>query len=183
MKIPNEYMNKLRQHARNLSNFAVSGKDILISCLVVEWVNAFLFVEYYFVGVPPSLVACGAICCAVNSLLQRYAIECRKILVSLTGIEQVCWMIEMFNQTCFKLCVLSFAQESLLQCQWNIDASFEQRLLQLQQSQGVQHKEDDDSSDNAGTPTEIRQLFFNEIQKPHSKSKPFTPAEDGSREH
>lgn len=47
-------------------------------------------IEYHFVGVPPSLVACGAICCAVNSLLEKYATECRKTLANLTGIEQVC---------------------------------------------------------------------------------------------
>ena len=74
-------------------------------------------------------------------------------------------------------------QESLLQCQWNINASFEQRLRQLQQSHCVQYKEDDESLDNAGTPTEIGRLFFQEFQKPHSKSKSFTLAEDGSREH
>ena len=74
-------------------------------------------------------------------------------------------------------------QESLLQCQWNIDASFEQRLHQLEQSQSVQYKEDEESSDNACTPTEIRALFFQEFQKPHSKSKSFTLSEDGSREH
>lgn len=86
---------------------------------------------------------------------------------------------------CFML-----TQESLKQCQWNINASFEQRLLKLEQSllkleqsQCVQYKEDDESSDSACTPTEIRQLFFQEFQKPHSKSEHFTPTEDGSREH
>lgn len=74
-------------------------------------------------------------------------------------------------------------QESLFQCQWNIDASFEQRLSQLEQSQSVQYKEDEESSDNACTPTEIKELFFQEFQKPQSKAKSFTPAEDGSREH
>ena len=41
----------------------------------------------------------------MNSLLQKYASECRKILVNLTGIEQVCLMIKMFSLTCFKVCV------------------------------------------------------------------------------
>ena len=69
-------------------------------------------------------------------------------------------------------------QESLIQCQWNIDTCFEQRLRQIEQ-----YKEDEESSDNASTPTEVTELFFQEFQKPHSKSKSFTPAEDGSREH
>lgn len=56
---------------------------------MIKSLNVYPFTEYYFVGVPPSLVACGAICCAVNSLLQKYALECRKTLAYLTGIEQV----------------------------------------------------------------------------------------------
>lgn len=34
MKLPHEYMNILRQHARNLSNFAVSGKNMLLIALL-----------------------------------------------------------------------------------------------------------------------------------------------------
>ena len=89
-------------------------------------------------------------------------------------------MVEIVN-THLRLCIC-YIKESLLQCQWNINASFEQRLLQFEQSQCIQYKEDDESSDNACTPTEIGQLFFQEIQKPHTKSKSFTLVEDGSRE-
>lgn len=35
MKLPHKYMNTIRQHARNLSNFAVSGKIGLISPVVL----------------------------------------------------------------------------------------------------------------------------------------------------
>lgn len=86
-------------------------------------------------------------------------------------------MVETFRR------VLSTTQELLSQCQWNINASFEQRLVQLEQSQCMQYKEDEESSDNACTPTEIRQLFFQEFQKPHTKSKSFTLVEDGTREY
>ena len=51
--------------------------------------SQFYTLEYSFVGIPPSLVACGSISSAVNSLLQQYAPECRKTLANLTGIEQV----------------------------------------------------------------------------------------------
>jgi len=64
------------------------GTPFSIFCVIKSLI---CFIEYYFVGVPPSLVACGAICCAVDSLLQEYAPECHKTLANLTGIEQVCY--------------------------------------------------------------------------------------------
>ncbi|XP_065909866.1 G1/S-specific cyclin-D1-like [Dysidea avara] len=121
----------VRQHARNLSSFAVS--------------------EYNLVGQPSSLVACGAICCAVDSLQPELTQECLKTLTNLTGIEQ----------------------EPLLQCQHNINGCFEQRLYELEQYHAVQHKEEEP---DVYTPTEIGDLFFQNIQKNH------LPVQ-GGREH
>lgn len=51
-----------------------------------------------------------------------------------------------------------------MQCQRNINGCFEQRLYELEQYHVVQHKEEEL---DVCTPTEIGDLFFQNIQKPH----------------